>query len=231
MTAVLLDREPTTAEREQSPLVRELAYVRALLEAFRDGESAADVPPPEPVGDTFEPAVDRVTRLFGLTPFERHLLLLAAAVELDGDIAALAASVQHAEDPHPTFGLALTALPDGHWDALAPRSPLRRWRLIETGAGPTLASRPVRLDERILHCLTGVQAWDARLDGVLRTAVRVRIAPSQERIAVELAHTVAAAGPRVLARIDGDDADARLGVAQALAAAFGRTALVLRAGA
>jgi vesicle-fusing ATPase len=59
----------------------------------------------------------------------------------------------------------------------------------------------------------------------------VRLAPSQERLAVELATTVAAAGPRVLARIDGEDADARLGVAQALAEAFGRTALVLRAGA
>ena len=220
----------TTAEREQTPLVRELQYVRRLLDAFRDDESAADVPA-EPELGGFEPAIDRVARLFGLTPFERQLLLLAAAVELDGEIAALAAAVQQSADPHPTFGLALAALPGGHWDALAPRSPLRRWRLIETGAGPTLASRPLLLDERILHYLTGIQAWDARLDGVLRSAGRVRLAPSQERLAEELARTVAAAGSRVLVKVDGEDADARLGVAQALAESLEQAALVLRAGA
>jgi len=89
----------------------------------------------------------------------------------------------------------------------------------------------VRLDERILHYLTGIQVWDARLDGVLRGAVRVRLAPSQERLADELARTVAAAGPRALAKIEGEDGDAQLGVAQALAEALERTALVIRAGA
>ena len=113
-----------------------------------------------------------MTRLFGLTPFERQLLVLAAAVELDGELAALAGALQHADDPHPTFGLALAALPDAHWDALAPRSPLRRRRLLELGAGPTLASRPLRLDERILHYLTGIHAWDERLEGLLRGSRR-----------------------------------------------------------
>jgi vesicle-fusing ATPase len=59
----------------------------------------------------------------------------------------------------------------------------------------------------------------------------VQLAPSQLGLAGELAQTVVAAGPRVLVRIDGDDADARLGVAQALAEALGRTALVVHAGA
>ena len=115
--------------------------MRALLEAFRDGEAPPEAP--EPTGDGFEPALDRMTRLFGLTPFERQLLVLSASVELDGEIAALAAALQLTDDPHPTFGLALAALPDAHWDALAPLSPLRRRRLVELGAGPTLASRPL----------------------------------------------------------------------------------------
>ena len=219
----------TTVEREQSPLVRELEHTRALLEAFRDGDPAPESPAIDE--DGFEPALVRVTRLFGLTPFERQLLVLAAAIELDGEIAALGAALQHAHDPHPTFGLALAALPGAHWDALAPRSPLRRHRLLQLGAGPTLASRPLRLDERILHYLTGVHAWDDRLDGVLRGAFVIRLSPSQARLAAELAPTVAGAGPRVLVRLDGEDVDARLGVAQALAQALGRTALVARAGA
>ena len=42
---------------------------------------------------------------------------------------------------YPTFGLALAALPTPHWSALAPAAPLRRWRLVELDAGPSLDDR------------------------------------------------------------------------------------------
>jgi hypothetical protein len=71
------------AEREHAPLARELAHVRDLLEAFRTGEPAS---PPERERVDFEPAIDRLSRLFALSPFERHLLLLAAAGELAREI-------------------------------------------------------------------------------------------------------------------------------------------------
>jgi len=227
MTATLAERAPTAAEREQSPLVVEVEHLRALLQAFQDGTAA----PPAPLGHEygFEPAVDRLTRLLGLSSFERQVLLLAAAVELDSNVAALAAALQESPDPRPTFGLSLAVLPDAHWDALAPQSPLRRWRLLEPGPGSTLASRPLRIDERILHYLAGIDAPDERLEGVLRVAARAGLlAPSQERMAGELAHAVAAAGARVALTIDGEDADARVAVAQALAHALGRTALLVR---
>ncbi len=232
MTALPAGREPTTAEREQQTLVDEVERVHVLLQAFRDGE--ASVPPLARLRDAtgFEPAIDRLTRLFGLSAFERELLLLTAAVELDGDVAALAATLQQGADPRPTFGLALAALANAHWDALAPRSPLRRWRLLELGAGPTLATRPLRLDERILHYLTGIDAHDERLDGVLRVALgSAPLAPSQERLARELARTASSAGARVVVTIDGEDADALRGVAHAFAGALGRTPLVVRAAA
>jgi vesicle-fusing ATPase len=225
------ERGPRAADREQPPLVAELERVRVLLEAHR-----AAAPPPEPKpgeagGFGFEPAVDRLARLLGLSPFERQLLLLAAAVELDGELAALVASLQGGE-PRPTFGLALAALPGAHWDALAPRSPLRRWRLLEPAAGATLASRPLRLDERVLHHLTGIDAPDERLDGTLRIPAGLPLlAPSQYMLADELARTAAAAGARAAVRLDGEDPDARLGVAHALAFALGRLALVVRAAA
>ncbi len=171
MTAVLADRAPTAAEREQGPLVAEVGHVRALLEAYRDG-----TPRPQPPlqATEFEPAIDSLTRLLGLTTFERQLLLLAAAVELDGDVAALVSTLQNGADPRPTFGLALGVLPHAHWDALAPRAPLRRLRLLEPGSGPTLASRPLGIDERVLHYLTGIDAPDERLDGVVRAGRRCR---------------------------------------------------------
>jgi ATP-dependent 26S proteasome regulatory subunit len=229
VSAVVAERLPTAAEREQPPLIRELEHIRALLEALRNG---ATPPVDGPEKTEFETAADRLTRLFGLSPFERQLLLLTAAVELDGEIAALAAELQQSGDPRPTFGLALVALPDAHWDALAPRSPLRNRRLVELGAGATLASRPLRIDERILHYLTGIDAPDERLDGLLSVSVDpVPLAPSQQRLAAELARTVAAAGSRVLVRLDGEDGDARLGAALAFAHALGRLALVVRASA
>ena len=225
--STLADR-PTASERERSPLVAELEYLRALLEAFRLGEPAPERRVWET--DAFEPAADRLARLLGLSPFERQVLLLAAAVELDGELAALVHELQDGGDPRPTFGLALAVLEDPHWDAIAPRSPLRRWRLVEPQPGPTLASRPLRIDERILHHLTGIDAPDERLDGVLRIAAGAPLlAAAQRRLSEELARTAVAAGERVVVRLDGEDADARLGVAQGLALA--RHALVIRAAA
>ena len=219
----------TLAEREQAPLVAEVEFVRELLDAHRLG-----LPRPEPEvreDMDFEPAVDRLARLVGLSPFERQLLLLAAGVELDGEVAALVAALQEGE-PRPTFGLALAALPGAHWDALAPRSPLRRWRLLEPVPGATLAARPLRLDERILHHLTGIDSPDERLEGTLRIAAGLGpLAPSQRALAAELARTAGAAGSRVVIRLDGEDRDARLGVAQALAFVGRRVALAVRAGA
>ncbi len=110
------------------------------------------------------PALERVRAVFGLTPFERDTLLLCAATELDAQVASLCAAAQG--DPqraYPTFGLALAALPNPHWSALTPNAPLRRWRLVEVGAGGSLTAGPLRIDERILHELAGVPQLDDRL--------------------------------------------------------------------
>jgi len=227
MTAVLPIVEPTVAEVEQPLLVAEIARVRQLLEAYRDGTTAPPVER-EPAG--FEAAIDRLARLFGLSEFERQLVLLAAAVELDGGVAALVAEL-NGGDPRPTFGLGLAVLPFGHWDALAPGSPLRRWRILELEPGATLASRPLRLAERVLHWLTGIDVLDETLEGIVHLGEDIPLAPSQARLAEKLALTTAAAGAPTVVLIDGEDAAALLGVAQALAVSLGRLPLVLSASA
>jgi hypothetical protein len=111
-------------------------------------------------------ALDILCDRFGLSPFERDILLLCAGIELDSSFASLCAAVQKdPEHPFPTFSMALAALPGAHWSATAPHAPLRYWRMVEVRPGPSLTTSPIRIDERILHYLAGIQHMDERLAG------------------------------------------------------------------
>jgi len=139
------------------------------------------------------PAFETLSKLFGLSSFERALLLLCAGMELESSFAsACAAAHGNPQQSYPTFGLALAVLPDAHWSALAPDAPLRYWRLIEfaTGGAPgaPLTTRPLRIDERILHYLTGISHLDERLAGSAERISRdEELMPSHERIAQQIA--------------------------------------------
>lgn len=114
------------------------------------------------------PALETLAATFGLTRFERDLLLLCAGMDLDATFASLCADAQgDVRRAYPTFGLALAALPDPHWSALTPAAPLRHWRLVEVGAGDALTTSPLRIDERVLHHLAGTPHLDERLVGVV----------------------------------------------------------------
>ena len=72
-------------------------------------------------------ALDTLCDAFDLSPFERDVLLLCAGMELDSRFATLCGAAQgDREQRYPTFSLALAALPDPHWSALAPEGTLRR---------------------------------------------------------------------------------------------------------
>jgi len=118
-------------------------------------------PPPELV---------RLGQLLGLSPFERHILLLCAAMELDPQMGTLCAEAQN--DPglsYPTFALALSALPEPAWDALSPHGGLRWWRLIEVSQPPgqPLVTSGLRADERIVNYLKSLNELDERLEPLL----------------------------------------------------------------
>ena len=104
---------------------------------------------------------------FSLTTFECDLLLLSAAAEMDLSVATLCASWHGDPKMHsPTFALAAIALPEADWRAIAPEAPLRRWHFIEIGKGDFLATSPLRIDERVLHHLMGIDYLDERLRGL-----------------------------------------------------------------
>ena len=84
----------------------------------------------------------------------------------------------------PTFSLALAAFDDAHWSAMLPGRPLRHWHLIEVLSGDALTTSPLRIDERILHYLTGMHAMDERVRGVVDgVAPAVTLTPSELAVA------------------------------------------------
>jgi len=116
------------------------------------------------------PALIVLAHRLGLSQFEREILLLCCAMELDPGIAALCAQAQpDTARPYPTFALALALFDAPAWDALSPERPLRYWRLIEInqpGNAPLSASA-LRADERIVSYLKGLNYLDDRLAPLL----------------------------------------------------------------
>ena len=147
--------------------------------------AAPRVAPAEDLSDEIS-ALDALCSCFGLTGFERSVLVLAAAVELDPSAAARCAAASG--DPHrsyPTFSLALAAFDGPHWSALTPVAPLRRWRLVEPDPDPTLTTARLRIDERVLHFLVGVPYVDSRLRGMLTRVDAPEDLPASQRRSAE----------------------------------------------
>ena len=137
--------------------------------------------------DEAPPALAALAARFDLSPFEQALVLLCAALELDSSTREQLMTLTG--QPQPTFGFALSRLPEAHWSALTPSAPLRYWRLIELQPG-TLTEAHLRIDERILHALTGIHYLDEQLHGfVAPLNTEPTDIPSQVKIAQEVLQT------------------------------------------
>ncbi|GAP49010.1 ATP-binding protein [Streptomyces azureus] len=170
--------------------------------------------------------LDALVTCFGLTPFERDLILLTAADELDPTTAArCAAACGEPERAYPTLSLALAALDEPHWSALTPVSPLRRWRIVELDDESRLTTSRLRLDERILHFLLDSPYLDARLHGQLRrTPVPDTLPPSYDLAANRVAAgwtTGTSPDAPLLVQVTGGDLRSRADIAAAAAARSG----------
>jgi len=155
---------PAPANTKVSPLVEDAA------EAMQ--HAADEMNPP--------PALLILSHRLGLSPFERQVLLLCLAMELDPGIAALCARCQtDSGRPSPSFALAFSIFENPSWDALSPERPLRYWRLIEISqpGGQALTISPLRADERVVNYLKGLNYLDDRLAPIL-VPVEVHTGPS-----------------------------------------------------
>ncbi len=218
-------------EANQRYLVAEFARLKARL-AGEDSTAAkaaidelrAILPAPS--------AIDRLVDRFGLSDFERDVLLLCAGVEMDSGLASLCADAQgNPQRTQVTFSLALAVLEEPHWSALSPVRPLRRWRLIETGDENGLANARLRIDERVLHFLAGVNYLDTRLQPLLRFRDAAETMADAHR---EAAHSISE-GLRArdtlypIIQLIGDDRDGQSDTATDVAAGLGLQLHCLRA--
>jgi hypothetical protein len=153
-------REARSEEEEQPILLPEAPPAPVGAEEKRLADAVSEAGQGDP-----PPAVPELARIFELSAFERDLLLFAIAVELDPGISARMPAAGH-----PTFGLAMSVLPEPLWDALAPDAPLRHWSLIrvDRSGGRPLTASPLSVDERILNHAKGLDHLDERLAPLLR---------------------------------------------------------------
>ena len=225
----------TWTEHNQAVLGREFAALEWRLSGSgAEQPSAAEAYVPaafEPEGSNRPAAIDELTAIFNLSRFERDLVLLCAGVEMESALARRCAELcGHAEGTGVTFALAMATLPEPHWDALAPSAPLRRERLIEIAPRHGLTSAPLRIDERILHYLAGVNHLDPRLVPLLvRRQPPLWMYEEHARLATATLPIALPESPAEAAvHLFGDDPQAHEAIAAALAELTGRALFVLR---
>ncbi len=153
-----LEQLSETAKDKNKPV----AIDRKIHQARRAMSHLENYDPP--------PALVLLGNALGLSNFERQVIALCAAMELDARTAGLCARAQHdASKTYPTFSLALELFDASQWNALSPYAPLRHLRLLEInqpGAQP-LTGAALSADERIVNYLKGLNYLDDRITPLL----------------------------------------------------------------
>jgi MoxR-like ATPase len=174
---------------------------RAIGERITEIEAQLAPAPESPAGS----ALETVTRLFRLTPFERDVLVLCLAPELDPAFELLYGYVQDdASRRHATPALALAVLVQGSEErararrAFAPDGALRSFVLVELSAAGSgsFSTQPLRIDERMIHLLVGVSNEpDTTLARALRPMPDALLAPAQDELIERLASLASGGEP------------------------------------
>lgn len=162
------------------------------------------------------PALLDLARRLDLTPFERNVLLLAIARELDPALVAMPGRT-------PSFALAMTLFDDAAWEAMAPDRALRHWRLIHFAGddGMSKVAAPIVADERIVSHAKGLFHLDDTLAPWVTPmpAMPAKTLPASQRNAAEALMQVAMRGG--MATITGTGTADKRAVAGAAAADAG----------
>ncbi len=240
--------QPVQETPAAEPSLRGLFRRTSSTESSADAINASRLPPPPTAAagaDKMEPTTARMAaaaardpapalvllaQRLGLSNFERDVLLLCVAMELDTRMSGFCSRAQDdAARPWPTFALAMTLFDEPAWEALSPERPLRYWRLLEInqpGAQPLTLSA-LRADERIVSFVKGLNYLDDRLAPLVMPVplAEAAPAPASQRAAVEaivaaVATLRASPGLPPVVRLLGSDRASKRVVASAASAAL-----------
>lgn len=164
--------------------------------------------------------MDFVSAAFALSGFEREVLLLAAGVELSGEL--------RSQVPELTFSFALERLANPHWSAVTPEGPLRKWRLVEVDTTASLCGGKLRISEPVLHFLAGTPLLDPRLADLL-SPLEAEPTTGSQRGAVERILTAWGEADPLPVRLTGTDEAGRRAVFAEAAGEAGMRPFVLPA--
>jgi hypothetical protein len=173
-------------------------------------------------------AIDRLSQLFALTPFDEDCLLLAAAPRLDADFAGLFARAHDqpqliAATPHLAIALLTGGEPEAMrlaFERLSPTGPLRRLRLVEIDESVPSQLAPLETDERMARLIAGEDYADPRVEYLLAPVAAAPCPVKHRAMALALAHSLRQAS-RPCALIIGPRGSARTAAAQTAAHALG----------
>jgi SpoVK/Ycf46/Vps4 family AAA+-type ATPase len=210
-------------DENQRSLSAAFQRIERLLNRAVDPHAQASGTDQPHEADSLPPAaIDVLMRAFRLSAFERDVLLLTAAAEIEPRIADRLGT-DSGRIGFPSVGDALAALPHPHWDAFTPASPLRYWRLIEVQNDRPLLAATLRIDERILQYMLGVNGLDRRLIPLMVHAEPpLLMAREHSSIAREIARSVREGSrPYPLIQMVGDDADGQRDAASLMAVELG----------
>jgi hypothetical protein len=183
-------------------------------------------------------AIDTVAERFGLTSFERGVLLLCLAPELDPSFERLYAYLQDdSTRRYVTPHFAMTLLAHGETNALArasflPAAPLRRFSLITVDANPSSAAFSgsiLRVDEGLANHILGMNQLDERCRNIARFTGRIAVPSPHQELVARLAQWLDSGKNRrpKLINLIGPEDSGRQAVAHAICERLGLTLVVL----
>jgi hypothetical protein len=214
----------------QSALGLHFAHLRSLLRPGGNGNEHVSSDDSSTVTPIQGDRVASLAQRFGLSDFERDVLLLAAFTELEpGGVDLVSEAQGDVRLRKPTVALALSVLPNAHWSAFATDGPLRTFELIEL-EGRALTARTMSLPERVLHFLIGLDSPDEMLSLISRRiGVPETLSVTSQQIVEELDACLfqsGANGPQVVA-LCGPDPTEKAAVVAAAAARWNAPAYLL----
>jgi SpoVK/Ycf46/Vps4 family AAA+-type ATPase len=185
-----------------------------------------------------QPAVEILVTRFGLTSFERNVLLLCLASEIDPAFERIFGylhddATRKVVSPH--LVLALFA----GWEtagtdraALFAGAPLRRWRLINWEASPagSVSGAALRLDERITNYLLGFNQLDQRCQEVIRDVPACPLPAGHRDLAASIAQQFSVKSRRDHVRamnLVGDPDSGQVGIAREVSSYLGLSLCML----